>query len=63
MTIFKKAMTKFKRHFFVCTNKRPPFGRPSCGASGSEEVFEMLKNERDKIHSYWSSGPRNTVDA
>jgi len=30
-------------HLFVCTNKRPIGGRPSCGTRGSEGLIEALR--------------------
>jgi (2Fe-2S) ferredoxin len=38
-----------RRHFFVCTNHRPP-GSPksSCGHNGSEDVLFALREEREK---------------
>jgi len=38
-------MTKFRQHFFVCTNTRPPFAKISCGTNGSNETLALLKQE------------------
>jgi (2Fe-2S) ferredoxin len=36
-------MSRFTRHVFVCTNRRPVAGRPSCGARGGEDVLAALE--------------------
>ncbi len=28
-----------QKHFFVCTNTRPPFAKPSCGPKNSPEIL------------------------
>ena len=42
-------MSKFRQHFFVCTNVRPPFAKPSCGPKGSNEILLRLKEEVEKL--------------
>ena len=43
-------MPKPVRHFFVCTNKRPPDAEmPSCGANGSDEVLQGLLLARMRL--------------
>ncbi len=37
--------SKFRQHFFVCTNARPPFAKPSCGPLGSNPIAMKLKEE------------------
>lgn len=37
-------MSRFRRHVFVCTNKRPPGGRPSCGAGCAPAVCTALQH-------------------
>jgi (2Fe-2S) ferredoxin len=39
---------KYRRHFFICTNKRPPFAKPSCGAKDSNAVFMAFTAELEK---------------
>jgi (2Fe-2S) ferredoxin len=39
---------KYQRHFFVCTNQRPPFAKPSCGARGSNKIFMMMLEEMEQ---------------
>ncbi|RMF67917.1 MAG: (2Fe-2S) ferredoxin domain-containing protein [Calditrichaeota bacterium] len=41
-------MSKFKHHFFVCTNSRPPFMKPSCGPKNSPEILSALVEEADR---------------
>jgi (2Fe-2S) ferredoxin len=38
----------YRRHFFVCTTERPPFGKPSCGQQGSAAIVAALLGELDK---------------
>ena len=38
-------MSKFRQHFFVCINQRPPFAKPSCGLRNSNQILTMLKEE------------------
>ena len=37
-------MSRFRRHIFVCTNQRPPGGKPSCGARGAPAVCTALQH-------------------
>ncbi|HEO64419.1 MAG TPA: (2Fe-2S) ferredoxin domain-containing protein [Spirochaetes bacterium] len=37
-----------KRHFFVCTNSRPPEAKPSCGIKGSPNLYMKLMEEVEK---------------
>jgi len=32
----------YKRHFFVCSQRRPPFAKPSCGLRDSGDVLAAL---------------------
>jgi (2Fe-2S) ferredoxin len=32
-------MSRFRRHVFVCVNRRPEGAKPSCGARGGEAVL------------------------
>ncbi len=42
-------MSAAKRHFFICTNRRPPVSpKPSCAPNGSEDVLFALREEREK---------------
>jgi len=42
-------MAGAKRHFFVCTNRRPEGApKPSCAANRSEDVLFALREEREK---------------
>ena len=41
-------MSKFRRHFFVCTNARPPFAKPSCGPQNSNQILRLLQEEVEK---------------
>ena len=41
-------MSRFKQHFFVCTNTRPPFAKPSCGPKDSNPIVALLKEEVEK---------------
>ncbi len=43
----KAILLRFKRHFFVCTTERPPYGKPSCGAQGSAAILAALLAELD----------------
>lgn len=36
-------MSRFRRHVFVCTNQRPPAGKPSCGGRGALDVWSALQ--------------------
>ena len=36
-------MSRIKYHFFVCTNMRPPFIKPSCANSQSNEILFRLR--------------------
>jgi (2Fe-2S) ferredoxin len=38
-----RDMAKIERHFFVCENRRPPQGKPSCGARGAGEILAALQ--------------------
>ncbi len=37
-----------KRHFFVCTNSRPPEAKPSCGTKNSPALYMKLMEEVEK---------------
>jgi predicted metal-binding protein len=38
-----------KRHFFVCTNRRPAdSAKPSCGQLGGDEILFALREERER---------------
>jgi (2Fe-2S) ferredoxin len=38
-----------EKHFFVCTNRRPPGVEvPSCGAQDGFEILAALREERDR---------------
>ena len=41
-------MSKFRQHFFVCTNARPPFAKPSCGPQNSNQILVLLQEEIEK---------------
>ncbi|MCH8980432.1 (2Fe-2S) ferredoxin domain-containing protein [candidate division KSB1 bacterium] len=41
-------MSKFRQHFFVCTNARPPFAKPSCGPQNSNQILMLLQAEVEK---------------
>lgn len=41
-------MSKFRQHFFVCINARPPFAKPSCSPRDSNQILMMLKEEIEK---------------
>lgn len=41
-------MSKFRQHFFVCTNARPPFSKPSCGSKNSNQILILLQEEIEK---------------
>lgn len=43
-----------RRHVFVCTNERPPTGKPSCGARGGAAVLEALREAIASRPSLWS---------
>ena len=36
-------MGRARRHVFVCTQSRPPGGRPACGARGGVELLAALR--------------------
>lgn len=38
-------MSKYRLHFFVCVNNRPPFAKPSCGPAGSPQLLTKLQEE------------------
>ena len=44
----------FKRHFFVCQTKRPPFGKPSCGQSGGDQIFAALQDALQAHPELWN---------
>ncbi|MCG8422563.1 MAG: (2Fe-2S) ferredoxin domain-containing protein [Proteobacteria bacterium] len=37
------ATSRFQRHVFVCVNRRPAAGKPSCGARNSTAVLVALQ--------------------
>lgn len=41
-------MSKFRQHFFVCINARPPFAKPSCGPDYANQILIMLQEEVEK---------------
>ncbi|NIR50815.1 (2Fe-2S) ferredoxin domain-containing protein [candidate division KSB1 bacterium] len=41
-------MSKFKQHYFVCINARPPFTKPSCGPQNSNQILILLQEEVEK---------------
>lgn len=41
-------MHAYKQHYFVCTNERPPFAKPSCGRSDSHQILDRLKEAVEK---------------
>ncbi len=41
-------MSKYRQHFFVCTNQRPPVVKPSCGVQGAPQILIKLKEEIEK---------------
>jgi len=47
-------MKKFRHHFFVCINKRPPGMKQSCGRDGknAQEIFQKLVDAVNK-HMLW----------
>ena len=32
----------YRRHFFVCVARRPPFAKPSCAPRGSQDLLQAL---------------------
>ncbi|MFQ5707179.1 MAG: ferredoxin [bacterium] len=36
-------MTRFRQHYFVCVNARPPFAKPSCGPSNANQLLLLLQ--------------------
>jgi len=46
---------RYQRHFFVCQTKRPPFGKPSCGAKGSDQVLNVLIEALGSHQALWGS--------
>jgi (2Fe-2S) ferredoxin len=46
---------RYQRHFFVCQTKRPPFGKPSCGAKGSDQVLNTLIEALGTHQALWGS--------
>jgi (2Fe-2S) ferredoxin len=36
-------LSRFSRHFFVCTNQRPAGGKPSCAERGSQAIVAGLQ--------------------
>jgi (2Fe-2S) ferredoxin len=44
----------YKRHFFVCQTKRPPFAKPSCGQRGAEDILERLLEAIGSHPELWS---------
>ena len=41
-------MSRFKRHFFVCTTNRPPMAKPSCGQKQSQDLYMKMMEEMEK---------------
>lgn len=41
-------MNKPQRHFFVCTNARPPFAKPSCGQNDGHQILMGLREEAEQ---------------
>ena len=46
-------MAEARRHVFVCTNRRPVGGRPSCGARGGAELLAALREEVARRPALW----------
>lgn len=46
-------MAEARRHVFVCTNRRPAGGRPSCGGRGSAELLAALREEVARRPDLW----------
>jgi (2Fe-2S) ferredoxin len=44
----RRAVSHFKRHFFICQTKRPVGDKPSCGQQGSDVLFSRLLDALDK---------------
>jgi len=48
------ALIKIERHFFVCANRRPEAGKPSCGArGGGEALLEALRQGLGRHPELW----------
>jgi (2Fe-2S) ferredoxin len=47
-------LSKFARHFFVCTNQRPVEGRPSCGTRGGPELLTALQTALAAHPEVWA---------
>ncbi len=45
-------MSRFKRHFFVCTTKRSPVVSSSCGQKQSDEIYVKLVEEMQERNLY-----------
>ena len=48
-------MSRYQRHFFVCQTKRPPFGKPSCGTRGADQVLNVLIEALGSHQDLWAS--------
>src|SRR5262245_23915790 len=48
-------MSRYQRHFFVCQTKRPPFGKPSCGAKGSDQILNTLIETLSGHQELWTT--------
>ncbi len=41
-------MDKYRQHYFVCINQRPPFAKQSCGQQNSNQIYAKLRDEVEK---------------
>lgn len=41
-------MSRFRQHFFVCTNTRPPFAKESCGPQNGNQILFLLQEAVEK---------------
>ncbi len=41
-------MSKYRQHYFVCINQRPPFAKVSCGPQNGNQIYAALKDEVEK---------------
>jgi (2Fe-2S) ferredoxin len=42
-----------ERHLFVCTNARPPAGKPSCGVRGAPELYTAFQQAVGSRPDLW----------
>ena len=48
-------MSKFERHFFICTTSSPPTVKPSCGARQSGDLYTAFQEALGAHPELWNT--------